>query len=63
MNKKEYAIYENDGNEELIFSGTIDDVAKYLGKSKGYVYSYVSKLESGVIKERRGGNIVCLGEL
>ena len=38
-----YAISNVKENDEVVFTGTIEEVAKYLGKSQNYIYTAVSR--------------------
>ena len=42
-NKCIYAISNVKENDEVVFTGTIEEVAKYLGKSQNYIYTAVSR--------------------
>lgn len=38
-----YAVSNVKENDEVIFTGTIEEVAKYLDKSQNYIYTAVSR--------------------
>ena len=38
-----YAVSNVKENDEVVFTGTIEEVAKYLGKSQNYIYTAVSR--------------------
>lgn len=38
-----YAISNVKENDEVVFTGTIEEVAKYLNKSRNYIYTAVSR--------------------
>jgi hypothetical protein len=38
-----YAISNVKENDEVVFTGTIEEVAKYLNKSQNYIYTAVSR--------------------
>lgn len=38
-----YAVSNVKENDEVIFTGTIEEVAKYLNKSQNYIYTAVSR--------------------
>ena len=42
-NKCIYAISNVKENDEVVFTGTIEEVAKYLKKSQNYIYTAVSR--------------------
>lgn len=38
-----YAVSNVKDNDNVVFTGTVDEVAKYLNKSQNYIYTAVSR--------------------
>lgn len=38
-----YAVSDVKDNDNIVFTGTVDEVAKYLKKSQNYIYTAVSR--------------------
>lgn len=59
----EYAIYDMKDHEQLVYSGTMQEVADYLEMSKASIYSYFTRKRRGIrdlVKRRY--EIVKVGE-
>ncbi|MDO4673041.1 MAG: hypothetical protein Q4A76_09010 [Porphyromonadaceae bacterium] len=53
---KSYALYNE--NDEILTVGTVDDIARYLGKTARNVRGIISKLKCGVTSKMRKGYMI-----